>query len=187
VTNERIPEPDIDIDDELNIPNDVGQEHTIARRLALQILYELDTTEHPRGEALAQHLARYALQRTTTNYVVQLVNGITDEIERLDMIIQTIAPEHPVDEIAVIDRNVLRIATYEYGMIGSLPVGVVANEAVQLARLFGSDASMNFVNGVLGSILNDAPRLQAMLTVELPDDDDYDDDDEYNDEENDTL
>ena len=169
-----------DIDEELSIPDDHGRVRSTARWLALQILYEIDVTEHPRGEVITHHLSRYTLQTDTRDYTYRLVNGALDHVERLDMILQTIAQEHPLDQVAVIDRNVLRIALFEYTMIGGLPTGVVADEAVQLARQFGSDSAPRFVNGVLGAIFSNEPRLQAMLAAELPPDDE---DDEYDDDE----
>jgi len=175
---------DIDIEEELTLPEDRGQERTIARRLALQILYEIDSSDHPTGSVTQSHLARYALQQATTEHTVTLVNGVSEHIERLDMIIQTIAQDWPLDQVAIVDRNILRIAVFEYGILARLPVGVVTDEAVKLARLFGSDSSMRFINGVLGSIFENKDRLKAMLEVEIPDTfDDEDEEYEYDEDE----
>lgn len=179
-----IPDPDneIDIEAELDLPEQAGRERSVARWLTLQILYEADSTEHPHTQVMAHHLQRYTLRPLTRDYAMTLVNGVMDNIERLDMILQTIAQEHPLDEVAIVDRNVLRSAVYEFAMLGGLPVGVVVDEAVQLAKGFGGDSAPRFVNGVLGAVFSDEKRLQAMLAVELPPDDDdydYDDEDEY--------
>ncbi len=179
------PENDIDIESELDLPDDTGQERSIARWLAMQVLYEIDCADHPHGQALAHHLRQYAaLQPATVEYTVKLVNGVMDNIERLDMILQTIAQEYPLDQIAIVDRNVLRSAVYEYAMLGGIPVGVVIDEAVQLAKRFGAESAPRFVNGVLGAVFKDEKRLQAMLEVELPeeDDDEFEDEDDETDE-----
>jgi N utilization substance protein B len=183
LTNDPLPNPssldDIDIEEELNIPSDEGQERTIARRLALQILYEVDSTEHPLGEVMATHLGRYALRNPTVDHTSRLVHGVMDNQERLDMILQTVAPDFPLDEVAVVDRNVLRLALYEAAMINELPVKIVLQEAVKLTEVFAADSAVRFVNGVLGGIFNNPERLKAMLAVEIPDeDDDSDDEDE---------
>jgi transcription antitermination protein NusB len=180
LTNDPLPKPssldDIDIEDELKIPSDEGQERTIARRLALQILYEVDTAEHPLGEVMANHLSRYALRNLTVDHTSRLVHGVIEYQDRLDMIIQTVASDFPLDEVAAVDRNVLRMALYEGAMIDELPVGIVLQEAVKLTETFAGDSSIRFVNGVLGGIFNNPERLAAMLAVEIPDDDEDDDD-----------
>jgi N utilization substance protein B len=188
--NDLTPEPsvdDIDIEEELTLPPDKGQEKTIARRLALQILYETDCAEHPLNLVIATHLGRYVLQPGTKDYAIRLATGVEEDVDRLDMIIQTFAQEWPLDQIAIVDRNILRLAIYEYAMISKLPVGVVTDEAVNLAKVFGSDASLRFINGVLGNIFRNDDLLQTLLTVEMPDidDEDYDygDDDDFDDEE----
>lgn len=182
MTNDPLPNPssldDIDIEDELNLPPDKGQERTIARRLALQILYEVDSTEHPLGEVMATHLGRYVLRQPTVDHTSRLIHGVRDHQERLDMILQTVAPDWPLDEVAVVDRNVLRLALYEAAMLKELPVGIVLQEAIKLTEVFAGDSSIRFVNGVLGSIFNNPDRLQAMLTVEIPDEGSEDEDED---------
>ncbi|MEL6152362.1 MAG: transcription antitermination factor NusB, partial [Chloroflexota bacterium] len=173
---------DIDIEAELVIPDDAGQERTIARMLAMQILYEIDSTDHPRGEVMTNQFSNHSLQPFTREYTVNLVNGVLDNLDRLDMIIQTVAQEFPLDSVAIVDRNILRIAVCEHSFIGGMPVGIVVDEAVKLAVQFGSDVAPRFVNGVLGSIFSNDKRLKAMMAAELPDEDDddeYDDDDEF--------
>lgn len=177
----------LDIEEELKIPSDRGRERSTARWLALQVLYEIDSTDHPRGEVMSHHLQHYSLQEKTRKYTYTLVNGVLDDLERLDMIAQTVAQEYPLDTIAVIDRNILRIAIFEYAMLRDLPVGVVVDEAVWLSTEFGADTSPRFINGVLGAIFRNEERLTAMLTAEMPpedeDDDFYDDDEDHEDEE----
>lgn len=175
-----------DLEAELALPIDTGQERSVARRLALQMLYEIDCTDHPMGEVIASQMSRHVLREALTGtYTIRLVKGVLSEVERMDMILQTVAQEWPLDQVAIIDRNILRIAVYEYTRIGGLAAGIVADEAMNLARQFGSDSSLRFVNGVLGAVFSDEKRLQAMLAVEIPDDDDDDDDedDEFDEDE----
>lgn len=173
--------PDIDIEAELILPSDVGQERSTARRLALQILYEIDCTDHPPSVVIKEQLANYTLARLTTDYTLKLVNGVLEHMERVDMIIRTVAQEWPLDQVAIIDRNILRLGVCEH-MLSELPIGVIVDEAVGLARQFGTEASLRFVNGVLGAVFADTERLKKMLSVEMPDDDDDDDYDDLDDD-----
>lgn len=123
-----------------------------ARILALQALYEIDTTQHPPGTVLDQRLADDPLPEDGQAFVRDLITGVLQHKAELDAMIQRYAPEWPVEQMAVIDRNVLRIAIYEF-YIGKLtPTKVAINEAVELAKLFGSDSAPRFVNGVLGAV-----------------------------------
>ena len=132
-----------------------------ARTLALQVLYELDSTKHPVGEILQARFntdslhdkfvsgGKYAEAQTLTSHLVQ---GVQDHQERLDELIRHYAPEWPLDQIAVIDRNILRIAIYELVIDSAAPVKVVINEAVELAKTFGAESTPRFINGVLGTL-----------------------------------
>lgn len=127
-----------------------------ARVLALQALYEIDTTQHLPGIVLDQRLAEDPLTDEGQAFARELVTGILQHRERLDEMIQQHAPEWPVDQMAVVDRNVLRIAIYEFEIGRLTPVKVAINEAVELAKLFGSDSAPRFVNGVLGALVTPA-------------------------------
>jgi len=85
-------------------------------------------------------------------FVYHLVNGVLAHREELDNLIQRYAPEWPIEQMAPIDRNILRMALFEFSIDGRTPVKVAINEAVELAKLFGSDSASRFVNGVLGSL-----------------------------------
>jgi len=101
---------------------------------------------------LDQRLADDPLSEEGQAFVRHLITGVLKHKSELDEMIQRHAPEWPVDQMAVIDRNVLRIAIYEF-YIGKLtPIKVAINEAVELAKLFGSDSAPRFVNGVLGAV-----------------------------------
>ena len=123
-----------------------------ARILALQALYEIDSTHHPVGTVLDQRLAEDPLPTEGEAFVRELVTGVIKHRVRLDELIQRYAPEWPVDQMAVVDRNVLRIAIFEFSIGRVTPTKVAINEAVELAKLFGSDSAPRFVNGVLGAL-----------------------------------
>jgi N utilization substance protein B len=129
-----------------------------ARILALQALYEIDSTHHPVGTVLDQRLTEDPLTEEGQAFARELLTGVIQHRAELDELIQHYAPEWPVDQMAVIDRNVLRIAIYEF-FVGKLtPTKVAINEAVELAKLFGSDSAPRFVNGVLGALAAPAER-----------------------------
>ena len=88
----------------------------------------------------------------------ELVRGVLTNRERIDNMIQTYAPAWPVAQLAAIDRNILRLAIFEILFNNKVPVKAAINEAVELAKTFGSDNSPRFINGVLGSISAEAGR-----------------------------
>lgn len=120
--------------------------------LALQALYEIDTTDHAPGTVLTQRLTEEPLPAEGETFARELVSGVIQHRDHLDEIIQQHAPEWPVDQMAVVDRNVLRIAIYEFSITNTTPIKVAINEAVELAKMFGSDSAPRFVNGVLGAL-----------------------------------
>jgi len=125
-----------------------------ARAIALQGLYELDFTRHSTEYALGCRLKDDPLPESATSFAFHLVEGVLDHTQELDQVMADLAPEWPVDQIAVVDRNILRIAIYELLFDSDTPPKVAINEAVELAKTFGSDSSPRFVNGVLGSLAN---------------------------------
>ncbi len=130
----------------------------LGRIVALQTLYEYefraesgDTTADVK-EILARNLERYETAIDDTSFVETLVNGVLKEQKAIDEKIQPIAPDWPIEQIARIDRAILRIGVYELlHQADVVPPKVAINEAVELAKAFGSDNSSKFVNGVLGT------------------------------------
>ena len=123
-----------------------------SRILALQALYEIDTTQHPPGSVLDQRLSDDPLPEEGVSFARELITGVLKHKSALDEMIQAYAPEWPVEQMAVVDRNILRIAIYEFHLDKLTPTKVAINEAVELAKLFGSDSAPRFVNGVLGAV-----------------------------------
>jgi N utilization substance protein B len=131
---------------------------TRARSLALQVLYEVDLTGHLPGAVLAERLedalsdGQTVLSPDLVEFARQIISGVIPLAEKLDTVIASYAPEWPFDQIAAIDRNILRIATWEFAVSMQTPLKVAINEAVELAKLYGSDTAPRFINGVLGSL-----------------------------------
>ncbi len=124
-----------------------------ARVVALQALFEMDCVGHHGAVVLEQRLEEAGLPEQGIRFARELVQGVIDNLARLDVLVERYAPEWPVDQIAIIDRNILRIAIYEVLLSDSTPLKVAINEAVELAKQFGSESSSRFVNGVLGSLV----------------------------------
>jgi transcription antitermination protein NusB len=127
---------------------------TKARSIALQVLYECDITGHSSALAIEERLIEESLENNLVDFVRQIVNGVFPITKPLDDFIAQHAPEWPLDQVAVIDRNILRIALWEFAVEGCTPVKVAINEAIELAKLYGADSTPRFVNGVLGSLAN---------------------------------
>ncbi len=125
---------------------------TKARSIALQVLYEVDMSGHPPGLVLEQRLEDEPLEKGLANFSRQIIFGVLPVVNKLDTFIAQHAPEWPMDQVAVIDRNILRIALWEFAVSGTTPVKVAINEAIELAKIYGSDSTPRFVNGVLGSL-----------------------------------
>jgi N utilization substance protein B len=140
-----------------------------ARTVALQALYELDCSSHEPGTVLAQREEEADLPEGQHEFAQALVFGVLKEKNRLDRWIARFAPEWPVEQIAIVERNILRIALWEFAAGGLTPVRVAINEAVELAKLYGSDSAPRFVNGVLGSLADHADELaQAAQSEPAP-------------------
>ncbi len=123
-----------------------------ARMTVLQVLYEVDTAKHDPQTAFEQRAADDPLPDGAADFARQLMLGVIQHRAVLDRVIAQIAPEWPLDQIATVDRNILRIGVYEVLLVRDTPVKVAINEAIELAKIFGSDASPRFVNGALGTL-----------------------------------
>lgn len=127
---------------------------TKARGIALQVLYETDIMGHPPGEVLSNRLEEEPLEDNLVEFTRQIIFGVLPLVAKLDNFIAQHAPEWPLDQVAIIDRNIIRIALWEFAVEGCTPVKVAINEAIELAKIYGSDSTPRFVNGVLGSLAN---------------------------------
>lgn len=122
------------------------------RTMALQALYELDTTLHSADSVIVRYVTDYELSGDAEIFFRSLVQGVIEGGKFFDQLIYHHAPEFPVDQLSVIDRNIMRIAIFELSNASLTPLKVAINEAVELAKTYGSDSAPRFINGVLGSI-----------------------------------
>jgi transcription antitermination protein NusB len=137
-----------------------------ARAVVLQTLYELDFTDHQAKSALEARLSERPLPEAAVVFARSLLMGVQTYRTYLDSVVTELAPEWPIEQIAAVDRNVLRIAVYELLFELEIPPKVAINEAVELAKMFGSESSPRFVNGVLGSLVSrDRAKIREMLKV----------------------
>ena len=123
-----------------------------ARAVALQALYEIDCANHPADLVLDQRLEEQPLSAELNEFARRLVAGVIAQAATLDELIHKHAPEWPLDQMALIDRNILRMAIWEFAADRQTPIKVAINEAVELAKLYGSDSAPRFINGVLGAL-----------------------------------
>jgi transcription antitermination protein NusB len=124
-----------------------------ARIAALQALFEGDCAGHSAALVVEQRLEEAGLPEGGARFARELALGVMAQQRELDALIGRYAPEWPVEQIAIVDRNILRISIFEILMREDTPTKVAINEAVELAKQFGSDSSSRFVNGVLGSLV----------------------------------
>ncbi|MCJ7576607.1 MAG: transcription antitermination factor NusB [Dehalococcoidia bacterium] len=123
-----------------------------ARIAALQTLYELDCTKHKVEETSARLRAGETLTQEALSFSEELVKGVLQHKSELDAVIEKSAPAFPLEQMPIIDRNILRLAIFEISFSDKTPIKVAINEAIELAKDFGSDSSPRLVNGILGSI-----------------------------------
>ena len=123
-----------------------------ARGTALQALYEIDSAGHETEVVLSRFLDEEEISEENKAFIHELVNKVIQNKEQIDHNIQRFAPAWPVKQLPVIDRNILRLAISEILFDNKVSVKVAINEAVELAKKFGSDNSPKFINGVLGSV-----------------------------------
>lgn len=139
-----------------------------ARALVLQTLYELDFTNHDPQTALNERFAERPIPEAAQKFARSLVRGVHSYRSYLDSVVEDLAPEWPIDQIAAVDRNVLRLAVYELLFEPQTPPKVAINEAVELAKLFGGESSPRFVNGVLGSLVaRDRAKIRESIEVSV--------------------
>jgi N utilization substance protein B len=146
----------------------------LGRIIALQTLYEeemrkdADDKSFVIKEVLDRNIARYAEMLDDVEFIRKLVAGVSKEAAALDAKLQPVAPEWPIDQIARMDRIVLRIGLYELENEADVPPKVVINEAVELAKAFGGDNSSKFVNGVLGTLLREREEVAKPAAAKKP-------------------
>lgn len=130
----------------------------LGRTIIMQSLYQWDFRDKDTEElrkALEKNLKEFAPEFDDVEFVENAANGIITNIGTIDELITKYAPQWPLDQITLVDRNVLRIGIYELKIDPGIPARVAINEAIELAKTFGGESSGKFVNGVLGAIFRD--------------------------------
>jgi N utilization substance protein B len=123
-----------------------------ARIVALKALFEADSVRHSPDHILERLSAEFPLPDDAAEFARDLVHGVIENRDRLDETIRKNAPAWPLEQVAAVDRNILRLAIYEVVIDNRVPMRAAINEAVELAKEFGGEASPKFVNGVLGAV-----------------------------------
>ena len=123
-----------------------------AREAVLQSLYETDVAGHDARGARGRHIEEESLSPELAAFARTLLEGVLGRRREIDALIERVAPAWPAMQLAAIDRNILRLAIREFFMDNLTPAGAAINEAVELAKKYGSDSSSKFINGVLGSV-----------------------------------
>ncbi|HSM25629.1 MAG TPA: transcription antitermination factor NusB [Anaerolineaceae bacterium] len=136
---------------------------TKARGIALQVLYEYDVSGHPPFTSLEYRLEDDPIEQNLVQFTSEIVAGVIPLAQLLDELIAVHAPEWPMDQLAIIDRNILRIALWEFAVSKCTPIKVAINEAIELSKTFGSDSTPRFVNGVLGSLANQLNEIDQKI------------------------
>lgn len=138
---------------------------TKARSIALQVLYEVDISGHQPGKVLADRFEWIKIDESLKHFISQIVSGVTNYKQDLDEFIGEFAPEWPLEQVAIIDRNLLRIALWEIAVYKRTPIKVVVNEAVELAKKYGAEGSPRFINGVLGGFIDNLKEIKLSLEI----------------------
>ena len=123
-----------------------------ARVKALQALFEIDSVGHDVAEVLGRQTEDDPLEGESAIFMKELVEGVLSNEGEIDSVIEIYAPAWPVVQMALVDRNILRLAIFEILFNNKVPVKVAINEAVELAKMFGGDNTPKFINGVLGTV-----------------------------------
>lgn len=132
----------------------------LSRTIAMQTLFVWDFNDKKKGliEIMKENFSNFAPEFDDEGFVEELILGVSKNIDKIDDYIKKYAPEWPIDQITIIDRNVLRLGIYELVFSENVPPKVAINEAIEVAKNFGGESSGKFVNGVLGSIYKDMPE-----------------------------
>jgi len=129
----------------------------LSRSIAMQVLYEWDfkgKDQKQLKKIVDRNLKEFGPGLEESDFVWQIIDGVIKNLGKIDKVIEKSAPEWPIDQITIVDRNVLRMGLYEllFGKRDEVPPKVAINEAIELAKSFGGESSGKFINGVLGTV-----------------------------------
>lgn len=141
----------------------------LLRSVAMQTLFQWDFMGQPSAiipKLVEQNAVEFAPGVEDAGFVMELIDGVLNHQEEIDALIQKYAPEWPLAQITTVDRNILRIGTYELHYSETVPAKVAINEAIELAKTFGGQSSGRFVNGVLGAMYKDIVANNALKPID---------------------
>ena len=133
----------------------MGRRH-LARELALKVLFELETNGGDPERSLQYHAAEARADQDVTDFARTLISGVLEHRQEIDARLREASQNWDLDQMAKVERTLLRIATYEIWYLPSVPVKAAINESIELAKTFGGPDSGKFVNGILGRIAAEA-------------------------------
>ncbi|PKM91239.1 transcription antitermination factor NusB [Candidatus Falkowbacteria bacterium HGW-Falkowbacteria-1] len=136
----------------------------LSRTIAIQSLFEWDFNDGRKniGEVISKNFDDFAPDFDDQGFTSSLANGVLENIELIDSYIKKYATEWPIEQISIVDRNVLRLGIYELAVGSSVPPKVAINEAIEVAKNFGGEASGKFINGVLGAVYSNMPEEEKL-------------------------
>lgn len=130
--------------------------------MIMQTLYQWDFKDQPTAAMPAiidQVMTEFGIGvEDTKEYITETITGLLDHLPEIDTLVQTYAPNWPIDEMSIVDRNILRLGVFELKWNQGIPPKVAINEAIELAKTYGGPSSGKFVNGILGAMYNDMPK-----------------------------
>lgn len=141
----------------------------LLRSIAMQSLFQWDFMGQPSAilpALIQQNVEEFALGTKDSEFALELVDGVIKHQDEIDSLIQKFAPQWPLDQITIIDRNILRLGIFELHFSETIPAKVAINEAIELAKNFGGQASGRFVNGVLGAMYKEMVSHGALKTID---------------------
>jgi N utilization substance protein B len=136
------------------LTNRLRRNRSKSRSMALQTLFEIDVTDHHIDDVLRNLMVESDLDKKYLDFTRKIVFGVADKQKQIDHLISQCATERHVEDISSLDKCILRMSILELIDFPETPPKVVINEAVELARIYGSENSYKFVNGVLGTVLS---------------------------------
>lgn len=141
----------------------------LSRTIAMQSLYEWDFNDRkkPLLEVTEYNIKQFAPGLDDTAFIYDLIKGVEKNHQEIDKIIAETAPEWPLEQITIVDRNILRLGVYELMFAKEVPPKVAINEAVELGKAFGGESSGKFINGVLGTLYKQLPEEQKQKGEEM--------------------
>ncbi len=141
----------------------------LLRSIAMQSLFQWDFMGQPSAiipALIQQNVDEFAPGTKDSEFALELVDGVIKHQPEIDDLIQRFAPQWPIDQITIVDRNILRLGTYELQFSETIPAKVAINEAIELAKSFGGQSSGRFVNGVLGAMYKELVAKGALKSID---------------------